>query len=180
MRLRASIVGLAIGLGLCTRLLAGCGDDDCSNPSENTLGELTAWEQGFLAGPTIESPPPGFLEAEDGLGLAYHDWVPGSWDGSGPVVLLVPGSSAYAELYAALGQGLRERGSWRASSTCVGTDDRPATRRGPAASLPIRLPTTIATIAAARATASTRTRSYATSLGTWQTCGRGGPRRGGW
>lgn len=110
MRLRASIVGLAIGLGLCTRLLAGCGDDDCSNPSENTLGELTAWEQGFLAGPTIESPPPGFLEAEDGLGLAYHDWVPGSWDGSGPVVLLVPGSSAYAELYAALGQGLRERG----------------------------------------------------------------------
>ncbi len=107
---RSSVLVLGLGLGLAARVLVGCGEEPCTNPTEGTLGELTDWERDYLDGETIESPPPQFLEAEDGLGLAYHDWMPDDWDGTGAVVLLVPGSSAYAELYAALGRGLSERG----------------------------------------------------------------------
>ena len=102
----------AMGLRLALVLVGGssCVADPCENPTRNTLGELTAWERAYLARPAVELPPAAFLEAEDGLGLAYHDWVPDDWDGRGAVVLLVPGSSAYAELYGALGAGLRARG----------------------------------------------------------------------
>ena len=91
-------------------VLSSCAPPPCDNPTEQTLGALTPWEQAYLDAPAPASPPPSFLAAEDGLGLAVHDWVPTDWDGAGSVVLFVPGSSAYAELYAQLGEGLATRG----------------------------------------------------------------------
>lgn len=102
-------------LGLCgaLALIHGCADEACSNPTEGTLGELTAWETAFLEGEGLpKSPTPAFLDAEDGLALAYHDWVPSDWDGTGPAVIVVPGSSAYGELYGVWGRQLRARGVW--------------------------------------------------------------------
>jgi alpha-beta hydrolase superfamily lysophospholipase len=57
-----------------------------------------------------EPPQTAFLAGEEGLALAYADWVPEDWDGTGSVVLFVHGSSAHGALYATLGQGLSSRG----------------------------------------------------------------------
>lgn len=90
-------------------LLFGC-SEPCENPRTDTLGQPTAWEQAYLAGPNVSVPDPQFVLAEDGLPLAYHEWVPDDWDGSGAFVVFIPGSSAYGELYAPIGEGLAARG----------------------------------------------------------------------
>lgn len=93
-------------------LVAGC-DPTCEPVPPGELGALTAWEQEFLAGGQLpDVPGRSFLTAEDGLRLAWTDWVPAAWDGSGPAVLLVHGSSSHGALYAALGQGLADEGVW--------------------------------------------------------------------
>jgi alpha-beta hydrolase superfamily lysophospholipase len=95
---------------LATVLLASC-EDPCQPAPDGALGEPTAWERDFLArGGLPESPAPAFVVAEDGLPLAYRDWVPDEWDGTGAMVLLLHGSSAYGELYGALGQGMAAEG----------------------------------------------------------------------
>ena len=97
-------------LVLAVGLLASC-QDPCQPAPEGDLGEPTAWELQFLEnGGLPESPPPEFVVAEDGLPLAYRDWVPDGWDGTGAMVLLLHGSSAYGELYGALGQGMAAEG----------------------------------------------------------------------
>lgn len=91
-------------------MLMSCGEP-CRDAPEGDLGEPTAWEREFLAGVGLpESPAPEFLAAEDGLPLAYRDWTPADWDGTGPMALLLHGSSAYGELYAALGEGMAAQG----------------------------------------------------------------------
>lgn len=91
-------------------VLASC-REPCRSAPEGDLGLPTAWEQEFLqAGGLPESPPASFIEAEDGLMLAYRDWAPEAWDGSGAMVLLLHGSSAYGELYATLGQQMAAHG----------------------------------------------------------------------
>lgn len=108
-----AVRGLNLGGLVFLALLSGCADGVCSNPTEDTLGELTAWERELLAsGGVPESPAPEFLDAPDGLPLAHHDWAPGDWDGTGAAALVVPGSSAYGELYAVWGEELRARGVW--------------------------------------------------------------------
>lgn len=93
-----------------TGLLVSCGEP-CRSAPEGDLGEPTPWEREFLAGDGLPtSPDPEFLVAEDGLPLAYRDWTPADWDGTGSMVLLLHGSSAYGELYAALGNGMAEHG----------------------------------------------------------------------
>lgn len=90
--------------------LTGC-EPECEPAPEGSLGELTSWEQEFVLGDNLPSPPSiEYLEAEDGLELAYTDWIPDDWDGSGEIVLLVHGSSAYGELYGVLGERLAARG----------------------------------------------------------------------
>ncbi len=95
-------------------LLAGamvsCGEP-CRPAPEGGLGEPTAWERDFLEGGGLPaSPDPMFIPAEDGLPLAYRDWVPEGWDGTGGMVLLLHGSSAYGELYATLGEEMAGQG----------------------------------------------------------------------
>lgn len=97
-------------LCLALSIAAAC-SEPCEPAPQGDLGEPTAWERTFLeSGGLPESPAPAFLEAEDGLRLAYRDWTPEGWDGTGAMVLLLHGSSAYGELYAALGQGMAEEG----------------------------------------------------------------------
>ena len=95
---------------LAFALVQSC-SEPCLPPPDGTLGAPTAWEQAFLAGPGLPSPPPTeLLRGDDGLMLAHGDWIPDEWDGRGPVVVLVHGSSAYGELYGVLGRGLARRG----------------------------------------------------------------------
>lgn len=127
----------SLRFALCGFALLSCSPTPCENPTTDTLGELTAWEREYIGGPPALPPPPAFLPAEDGLALAYHEWIPETWDGTGAVVLMVPGSSAYAELYTPLGEGLAARGVFtriidvrgHGRSTCDanGTCGRPPT-----------------------------------------------------
>ncbi len=97
-------------VGLWAAVMGGCGEP-CQPAPDATLGSPTAWETMYLEGPGTPDPPPRrMLPGEDGFPLAYGDWIPDDWDGSGPMVLLVHGSSAYGELYGTLGQGLAARG----------------------------------------------------------------------
>ncbi len=85
--------------------------EECEPAPEGSLGEPTDWEAEFLeAGESPEPPASATLDAEDRLPLAYADWIPEDWDGTGPVVLLLHGSSAHGALYASLGQGLSDAG----------------------------------------------------------------------
>ena len=91
-------------------LLSGCAPTPCTFADE-PLGTLTDWEDAWLeAGGAPESPSFDILTAEDGLALAYRDWVPPGWTGEGPVAVLVPGSSSHSEHYAQLGATLSEDG----------------------------------------------------------------------
>ncbi len=90
--------------------LVACGEP-CEPAPEGDLGEPTAWERAYLDGGGLpQSPSPEFLDAEDGLSLAYRDWTPDSWDGTGAMALLLHGSSAYGELYAQIGQTMAQEG----------------------------------------------------------------------
>ncbi len=88
-------------------LAAACAPE-CEPVPPGALGALTPSEEAFLAEGGPSAPPAAFLEAEDGLGLAYADWLP---EGA-PVaaMLFVHGSSAHGALYAILGKHLAERG----------------------------------------------------------------------
>lgn len=91
-------------------MLVSCGEP-CRDAPQGDLGEPTPWEREFVAGTGLPaSPAAEFLAAQDGLSLAYRDWTPTDWDGTGPTVLLLHGSSAYGELYAALGEGMAAQG----------------------------------------------------------------------
>ncbi len=93
----------------CTSFIA-C-NDPCESVPDGSLGDLTSWEHEFLKQkklPTVTSR--AHLTAEDGLKLFYTDWVPENWNGQGPTVLLVHGSSAHSALYAVLGQELAAAG----------------------------------------------------------------------
>jgi alpha-beta hydrolase superfamily lysophospholipase len=96
---------------LALLLVSACGNtDECAIP-DNALGSPTAWEQDWLdAGGAPESPAPAAILGEDGLALAHRDWVPVDWDGTGPALVLVPGSSSHSEAYAQLGAALSDNG----------------------------------------------------------------------
>ena len=99
-------LAVAAALGL----LSACTPTPCEF-SDEPLGALTGWEEAWLAaGGAPDSPSFSTLPAEDGLALAYRDWVPADWTGAGPVAVLVPGSSAHSEQYAQLGATLSEEG----------------------------------------------------------------------
>jgi len=92
-------------------LLVGCAEPDVCPIAEDPLGSLTLWEEQWLEdGGAPVSPDHHTLIAEDGLMLAYRDWVPDGWTGVGAVAVLVPGSSAHSEQYAQLGATLSEEG----------------------------------------------------------------------
>jgi alpha-beta hydrolase superfamily lysophospholipase len=88
----------------------GC-EPRCEEEPPGSLGEPTSWEAEFLKERRLPPTPPlATLAAEDGLALAFSDYVPEGWNGQGRVVLLVHGSSARGALYSTLGEGLRRRG----------------------------------------------------------------------
>jgi alpha-beta hydrolase superfamily lysophospholipase len=91
-------------------LAVGCADEPCDFSSA-PLGTLTAWESDWLAAGGAPSPPEAqTLLAEDGLKLAFVDWIPADWAPDGPVAVLVPGSSSHSEAYAQLGATMSEAG----------------------------------------------------------------------
>jgi len=102
-------VRLFLGI-LLILVFTGCEESSCmENPAP--LGELTAWENSFYSeNRAPDSPSAEYLNGEDGLGLAYRDWIPDEWIGEGDIVVLVPGSSSHSEQYSVLGRGISERG----------------------------------------------------------------------
>jgi len=104
------VVAVKFGWMVLAGMLMSC-SEPCRDAPDGDLGAPTPWEREFVAGAGLpESPAPEFLVAEDGLPLAYRDWTPADWDGTGSMVLLLHGSSAYGELYAALGEGMAAHG----------------------------------------------------------------------
>lgn len=92
-------------------LLACADSEECAIPDEDSLGTLTEWEQAWRDDSAASPlPDPAQLLLPDGLPLVYRDWVPAGWDGSGEVLLFIPGSSAHSGLYGPLGESLAERG----------------------------------------------------------------------
>lgn len=75
-------------------------------PSPYTLTSLEM--EVFKAGLPV-GPDPQYMKGEDGLNLAYREWVPSSWNGDGPVSILVPGSSAHSGFYALFGRYMAGR-----------------------------------------------------------------------
>ena len=73
---------------------------------------LNKWEQEFADNEARLYPAPDaeFLEAEDGLELAYREWIPERWAGSGDIYLIVPGSTSHSLHLRFLGATLRDRG----------------------------------------------------------------------
>jgi len=70
---------------------------------------LTSWEETLSTeGSFPENPVPEFLTAPDNLNLAYRDWIPASWDGSGDMLLLIPGSTSHSGHYSIPGKTLSE------------------------------------------------------------------------
>lgn len=77
---------------------------------DDGLGEPIAWEQALLEDGFPPSEEPFGLIGEGGLALVGRDSVPDDWTGTGPMVLLVHGSSAHGGLYSVIAEGLRTRG----------------------------------------------------------------------
>lgn len=71
---------------------------------------MTAWEEEIFAVGLPAGPDPGFMKAEDGLNLAYREWVPDDWNGQGAVAVYVPGSSSHSGGNMLIGQGVAARG----------------------------------------------------------------------
>jgi hypothetical protein len=73
---------------------------------------FSEWEQAFVRteATLYPAPEPGFLKGEDGLRLAYREWVPESWSGSSEIYLIVPGSTSHSLHFRFLGSALRDRG----------------------------------------------------------------------
>jgi pimeloyl-ACP methyl ester carboxylesterase len=78
---------------------------------DDSLGKLPQWETDFIeSGSLPQVPAASFLSGEEGLALAYRDWIPDNWDGEGTIVLFVHGSSAHSAEYSVLGEGLSRNG----------------------------------------------------------------------
>jgi len=75
------------------------------SPYTLTASELEVFKAGLPVGP-----PPQYIKGEDGLNLAYREWVPNSCNGDGPVSILVPGSSAHSGMYTLFGRYMADRG----------------------------------------------------------------------
>ena len=73
---------------------------------------LSEWEQTFVRteAALYPAPKPEFLQAVDGLRLAYREWIPDDWSGSGEIYLIVPGSTSHSLHFRFLGSALRDRG----------------------------------------------------------------------
>ena len=73
---------------------------------------LNGWEQEFVRNEARLYPAaePAFLEAEDGLRLAYREWVPDGWTGDGAIYLIVPGSTSHSLHFRFLGSSLSDAG----------------------------------------------------------------------
>lgn len=71
---------------------------------------LNRWEQEFVRNEARLYPAaePAFLEAEDGLRLAYREWVPDGWTGDGAIYLIVPGSTSHSLHFRFLGSSLSD------------------------------------------------------------------------
>ncbi len=104
----AVLLGLgALGMGAFG---LGC-DPPCPASDGDGLGQLAGWEQDFIdEGGQSPAPPPAFLEGEEGVWLAYREWSPPVWDGSGDVALVIHGSSAHSALYTVWAEALAENG----------------------------------------------------------------------
>jgi alpha-beta hydrolase superfamily lysophospholipase len=89
----------------------GC-SPECEPVPPGSLGALTEREKAFLAdGGLPDAPERQFVEAEDGLPLAFVDMLPAVPDDEvETAALFVHGSSAHGALYTAVGQGLASRG----------------------------------------------------------------------
>ncbi len=73
---------------------------------------LSEWEQAFVRteATLYPAPEPEFIEADDGLRLAYREWTPAGWSGSGEIYLIVPGSTSHSLHLRFLGSALSDRG----------------------------------------------------------------------
>ena len=116
--MRSTVVALTVAL-------SAFGAEDAMAQSEPTLDELIAekktgpppyvlseWEQAFVRteATLYPAPEPEFVEAEDGLRLAYREWSPEDWSGSGEIYLIVPGSTSHSLHLRFLGSALSDRG----------------------------------------------------------------------
>ena len=81
---------------------------DCEPVPEPSLGDPMPWEMALVADDPPQAPDVQTVLAEDGLPLAYRDWLPPGEVQA--VVLLVHGSSAHGGLYGHLAKGLAAEG----------------------------------------------------------------------
>lgn len=93
-------------------LLVACGEPDtCTIDEADSLGELSAWEQDYTQLSPSELPPVQTqILNEDGLPLAFRDFEPSGWNGSGWAMLFLPGSSSHSGNYGDWGQHLADLG----------------------------------------------------------------------
>jgi len=98
------------GMGGMTYQVGG-GSVDFPPCDDDSLGQLAQWETDLIeSGSMPEAPAASFLTGEEGLALAYRDWVPDNWDGEGNILLFVHGSSAHSAEYSVVGEGLSRNG----------------------------------------------------------------------
>lgn len=72
---------------------------------------LTSWEETLsIGGGFPENPDPEYINATDSLKLFYRDWIPAGWDGSGDMLLLIPGSTSHSGHYSVPGKTLSDNG----------------------------------------------------------------------
>ncbi|MFX1466367.1 MAG: alpha/beta hydrolase [Promethearchaeota archaeon] len=71
---------------------------------------LTDWETEIILSGIPSGPEPKFMKGEEGLNLAYREFVPDGWNGKGPVLVYIPGSSSHSGRYSIVGYGLAKRG----------------------------------------------------------------------
>lgn len=71
---------------------------------------MTSWEEEVFASGLPAGPDPQYMKGEDGLNLAYREWVPHGWNGRGSVAVLIPGSTGHSGLCTLVGQGVAARG----------------------------------------------------------------------
>jgi len=70
---------------------------------------IEQWEEDFINSNGLpEAPVAKYITAEDGLQLAFREWIPENWDGKGDMVLIVPQWDLHSAHYALLGKILSE------------------------------------------------------------------------
>ncbi len=95
---------------LCSLMIDAQSLDDLLAAAPTSPYTFTDWEQKLVMAGLPPGPDPQFMTAEDGLELAYREYVPDQWVGSGDAVLLIPGSSAHSGQLVPLCEGLVTRG----------------------------------------------------------------------